>query len=415
MKTKFIVCGILSAVLALTGCNNSTGGIATGNKELDKALSAVKEYNPLDYVTLGEYKGVEVNTYVSEEEIQEKINEELENNATYEEITDRAVEEGDTVNIDFVGKHNGEEFQGGSYAGFDLEIGSNSFIPGFEDGLVGVKPGETKDLNLTFPEEYKNAPELAGEPVVFNVTVNYIRGKKNEVEFNDEFVTNVTNGEYNTTAEYYDDIKNDLYKSKVSAMADTAFMKVLETSKVSETPQFLVDLMKLRIDASYKSMAKQGNYDNFEQFVTDYYNMDMNTYNAEVEKTAKSYVEQQLITEAIANTEGITISDEEYQDFLNMYMNGNNIESEEEMAKYTVENYASKLDDLIHEAAILEKVLGVIGDNIVEVSDVPETSADGADTGNSDSGAAEKDNDSDDNKDDGAEDDNTDGAGSDKK
>ena len=247
------------------------------------------------------------------------------------------------------------------------------------------------------------------------MTVKYIRVKKNEAEFNDEFVTNVTNGEYNTTTEYYDDIKNDLYKSKVSAMADTAFMKVLETSKVSETPQFLVDLMKLRIDASYKSMAKQGNYDNFEQFVTDYYNMDMNTYNAEVEKTAKSYVEQQLITEAIANTEGITISDEEYQDFLNMYMNGNNIESEEEMAKYTVENYASKLDDLIHEAAILEKVLGVIGDNIVEVSDVPETSADGVDTGNSDSGAAEKDNDSDDNKDDGAEDDNTYGAGSDKK
>ena len=393
MKKKFIVLGILSAVLALTGCNNSSGDSATGNKELDKALSAVKEYNPLDYVTLGEYKGIEVNTYVSDEEIQEKINEELENNATYEEITDRAVASGDTVNIDFVGKHNGEEFQGGSYAGFDLKIGSNSFIAGFEDGLVGADPGETKDLNLTFPEEYKNAPELAGEPVVFTVTVNYIRGEKNEVEFNDEFVARVTNGEYSTTAEYYDDIKNDLYKSKVSGMADTAFMKVLETSKVSETPQFLVDLMRLRIDASYKSMAKQGNYDNFEQFVTDYYQMDMDTYNAEVEKTAKSYVEQQLITEAIAKTEGITISDEEYQEYLKMYMNGNNIASEEEMAKYTAENYASKLEDLIHEAAVLEKVLGVIGDNIVEVSDTPDTSADGAgaDNANSDSGSDDRD------------------------
>lgn len=268
-----------------------------------------------------------------------------------------------------------------------------SFIAGFEDGLVGAKPGETKDLNLTFPEEYKNAPELAGEPVVFTVTVNYIRGEKNEVEFNDEFVARVTNGEYSTTAEYYDDIKNDLYKSKVSGMADTAFMKVLETSKVSETPQFLVDLMRLRIDASYKSMAKQGNYDNFEQFVTDYYQMDMDTYNAEVEKTAKSYVEQQLITEAIAKTEGITISDEEYQEYLKMYMNGNNIASEEEMAKYTAENYASKLEDLIYEAAVLEKVLGVIGDNIVEVSDTPDTSAAGAgaDNANSDSGSDDRD------------------------
>lgn len=389
MKKKFVVFGMLAAVMALTGCSNNAGKDSTGNSELDKALAAVEEYNPLDYVTLGEYKGIEVNTYVSDEEIQEKINEELENNATYDEITDRAVASGDTVNIDFVGKHNGEEFQGGSYSGFDLKIGSKSFIEGFEDGLIGVMPGETKELNLKFPEEYKNAPELAGEPVVFTVTVNYIRGEKNEVAFDDAFVTRVTNGEYNTTAEYYDDIKNDLYKSKVSGMADTAFMKVLETSKVSETPQFLVDLMKLRIDASYKAMAKQGNYDNFEEFVTEYYKMDMDSYNAELDKTAKSYVEQQLITEAIAKTEGITISDEEYQEHLQMYLSGNNIESEEEMAKYTAENYASKLEDLIQEAAVLEKVLGVIGDNIVEVSDAPETSKENDDNAEPDSGSAE--------------------------
>lgn len=394
MKNRFLVLGMLAAALVLTGCGKSGGG-DTGNSELDKALGSVEEYDPLDYVTLGEYKGVEVNTYVSDEEIQEKIDEELESNATYDEITDRAVADGDTVNIDFVGKHNGEEFQGGSYSGFALEIGSHSFINGFEEGLVGVMPGETKDLNLTFPETYKNAPELAGEPVVFTVTVNYIRGEKHEAEFNDEFVVMATNGEYSTTEQYYDDIKNDLYQSKVSGMADTAFMKVLDTSTVSETPQFLVDLMRLRIDASYKSVAKQNNYDNFEEFVTDYYQMDMDTYNSELDKTAKTYVEQQLITEAIAKTEGITVSDEEYKEQLEMYLNGNGMESEEEMAKYTAENYSSKLEDLINEAVILEKVLDVIGSNLVEVSDVPESSsADGSkednqnadDNGNSDTG-----------------------------
>lgn len=374
MKKRFLTLGILISVLGLAGCNSKTES-ETGNGELDKALSAVEEYNPLDYVTLGEYKGIEVNTYVSEEEIQEKIDEELENYAIYEEITDRTVEKGDTVNINFVGKHNGEEFQGGSYEDFNLEIGSKSFIEGFEDGLVGASPGETKVLDLKFPENYKNAPELAGEPVEFTVTINYIRGEKHERNFDDEFVSMVTNGEYSTTAEYRDDIKNDLYKSKVSGMADTAFMKVLNTSEVSDTPQFLVDLMRLRIDASYKSMAKQSNYDNFEQFITDYYKIDMDSYNKELDKTAKSYVEQQLITEAIAKTEGLTISDEEYKEQLKTYMNANGITSEEEMAKNTVENYSSKLEDLIREAVILEKVLGVIGDNLVEVSDVPESPA----------------------------------------
>ena len=131
------------------------------------------------YVTLGEYKGLQVT--VTEPAVDDATLEtELESvyfaNVTAENggITDRAVAEGDTINLDYEGKKDGVAFSGGTAAGASLTIGSGQFIAGFEEGLVGVKPGETVDLDLTFPEEYHSA-DLAGQAVVFTVTVNYIQ------------------------------------------------------------------------------------------------------------------------------------------------------------------------------------------------------------------------------------------------
>lgn len=370
MKKKTIILGLMTMTLCMAGCGNGGSGskASTGNEELDKVLETVEEYDPLDYVTLGDYKGIEVDTSVSDEEIQTEIDAMMEQNSLYEEITDRKVKDGDVVNIDYVGKHNGEAFENGSDQNFNLEIGSGNFIDGFEEKLIGTKPGDVVDLDLTFPDPYQNAPELAGEPVVFTVTVNYIQGDAIESEFNDEYVKKITKGEYKDTESYRNYIKDELYKVKVDGMADDAFVQALDAATVSDVPQFLVDLMKLRIDASYKQMAKQAQATDFEKFLEENMNTDIETYNTKLDETAKSYVEQQLITEAIAKTENITVTDEEYQEKLKEYLDSNGIETEEEMAKYTAENYASELKELINEAIIVEKVLALVGDNAVEIN-----------------------------------------------
>ena len=129
--------------------------------------------------------------------------------------------------------------------------------------------------------------------------------------------------------------------------------------------------MKLRLDASYKSIASKYKYDDFEKFVQDYFETTIDEYNKSLDERATQYVKQQLVTEAIAEKENIAVSDEEYQETLKEYMDGNGVSNEEEMEKFSIDNFASKLDTIINEAVILNKVLKVVKDNAVEVKDKP--------------------------------------------
>jgi len=158
-------------------------------------------------VELGEYKGLEVekqNTELTEEELQESIDHQLGHLAEMVVKEDGAVENGDTVNIDFDGYVDGEQFEGGQAEGYDLEIGSGSFIPGFEEQLVGVKAGEEKDVTVTFPEEY-HAEELAGKEATFKTKVNEIK-YKDVPELNDE-IANELDAEANSVDEYKDNLR----------------------------------------------------------------------------------------------------------------------------------------------------------------------------------------------------------------
>ena len=195
MKKKTL--GFLAAVLSmcmLAGCGAKDTGDGTDAATGAGAEStALKDMDVDKYVTLGEYKGLEVS--VDTVEVDEDEWDSLVNNVYYENITaenggimDRAVETGDTVNIDYEGKKDDVAFDGGTAQGYDLTIGSGSFIAGFEDGLIGVMPGETVDLNLTFPENYGKS-DLAGQAVVFTVTVNYIQPAQ-DGEFSDEVISN---------------------------------------------------------------------------------------------------------------------------------------------------------------------------------------------------------------------------------
>ena len=176
------------------------------------ALAGCADSSTLGTAQLGEYKGVPVMvqpTDVTDEEVESKIQTELDNNPELVEV-DRAAQEGDTVNIDYKGTQDGVEFAGGTGEDQDLVLGSGEFIDGFEDGLIGTKKGDVKTLDLTFPEDY-NQEALAGQAVTFEVTVNAVKEEK-EAVLDDAFVQRVS--DFDTVEEYREDIRAQLKEQK---------------------------------------------------------------------------------------------------------------------------------------------------------------------------------------------------------
>ena len=212
------------------------------------------EYRGLDFISLGDYKGLtaEVDPIeITDEDIDERINQEIRNSEEASEtLTEGTVEEGDIANIDFTGKKDGVAFDGGTAEGYDLEIGSGSFIDGFEDGLIGVAIGDTVDLNLTFPEQYGNA-DLAGQDVVFTVKVNSVSRAK---DMDDELASLLSDGEAATVDEYREYVKGILEEEalenrKAQVEADL-LGQAAENITVDSYPQDLVGSTSSRIITS---------------------------------------------------------------------------------------------------------------------------------------------------------------------
>ena len=199
-------------IAAIAVCALSVSAIGCGSGTGTAKNSKIRSYDVEKYVTLGDYDGMEVEVAgdfdVSDDEVVDYINGMLTYYPSYEDTDKQTVEEGDCVNIDYEGKKDGVAFDGGTAQGYVLEIGSGTFIEGFEEGLIGVNVGDTVDLNLTFPENYQSA-DLAGADVVFTVTVNKIV-KKVEASYDqltDEYVASNLNYEsvdalYNETKSY---------------------------------------------------------------------------------------------------------------------------------------------------------------------------------------------------------------------
>ena len=259
MKKKTL--GLLAAVLSvcmLAGC----GAKDTGNGAATDS-TALKDMDVDKYVTLGEYKGLaaSVDTVeVDEDEWDTLVNNVYYGNITAENggITDRAVETGDTVNIDYEGKKDDVAFDGGTAQGYDLTIGSGNFIAGFEDGLIGVMPGETVDLDLSFPDPYPNNPDLAGQPVVFTVTVNYIQPAQ-DGEFSDEVISNfgidgVTNEE--ELRQYAYDYLNENAQQNYETNVQQAVMDAFMANNIfTSVPEALVQKYSDAAESSITSMA----------------------------------------------------------------------------------------------------------------------------------------------------------------
>ncbi len=285
--------------------------------EAGKGVTFVATVAVKPAVTLGQYKGVEVakaDVAVSEEEIDAEIAKEQEKNATTVTVEDRAAALKDTVTIDFEGFVDGEAFDGGKGYDYDLELGSASFIPGFEEQLVGANTGDVVDVNVTFPEEY-HAEELKGKPALFKVAVKAIKTKELP-EIDDEFASEVS--EFDTLAEYKDSVKKNLETKKANEAnaqkEDEALKKIIETSEM-EIPELMVETQAENMLEEYaQNLQMQGlSIDMYMQYT----GMTQKQLLDQMKPQAKERIQSRLVLEAIVKAENIEISEEDVEAELN--------------------------------------------------------------------------------------------------
>ena len=263
------------------------------------------------YVTLGDYKKMKVTAArpkVNEEAIENYINTRL----LVGTITNRPVKEGDVVDIDYVGKKDGVAFDGGTASGYKLSIGSGGFIPGFEDGLIGVETGETVDLNLTFPDNYRNAT-MAGEEVVFTVTVNGIEGAAEYATVTPKEMAEMGLS-YKTKEEVWEAGKRAMEENAEETYAANAksavVRKVVEESTIESVPEYLIEEEAQNYNHYIESLAKSMYNMDLETFVTNAYGVTMEQYNLEMNEMFTDTVRQYLVMEAIARAEKMEITEE---------------------------------------------------------------------------------------------------------
>jgi len=261
-------------------------------------------------VTLGQYKGIEVEktlTSVTDEEIDAEIKKAQEQNAR-EVAVDRAAESGDTVLIDYEGSIDGVLFEGGAAQNHSLVIGSGSFIPGFEDQLIGAKAEDDVEVNVTFPEEYQ-AKELAGKAAVFKCKVHEVKTKEYP-EVDDEFAQDVS--EFDTLAEYKDSIKQDLMSKKEKDAKNEKQQKVMEAiieNAEMEIPDPMVATQaEQMVDDYSQRLSYQGL--SMEQYY-QYTGMNAETFKEQMKPQALKNIQSRLVLEAVIDAEGIEASDEE--------------------------------------------------------------------------------------------------------
>lgn len=320
-----------AAVCALTvtavGCGSGSDA-AKDNK--------IRSYDVEKYVTLGAYDGMEVEVAgdfeTGEEEVVDYINGMLSYYPDYEDTEKETVANGDCVDIDYEGKKDGVAFEGGTAQGYVLEIGSHTFIDGFEEGLIGVNVGETVDLNLTFPENYQSA-ELAGADVVFTVTVNKIvsRIETTYDQLTDEYVNRKLN--YESVDALYNETKSYMEKSneqrRVAAEREAVLVKLLEISKIT-VPDGLLDM---KVDQYVQQFAAQNctGDKTLSDYLSANYNMTEEEFKTSVTKEMETNLNDELVLEALAKAEGETLDEAGFSEYVSSAMESGNFKTEDEL------------------------------------------------------------------------------------
>ncbi|GGG83678.1 trigger factor [Staphylococcus pragensis] len=308
-------------------------------------------------VQLGDYKGLEIEKQDSEltdEDLQEAIDHSLSHLADMVVKEDGAVENGDTVNIDFDGYVDGEQFEGGQADGYDLEIGSGAFIPGFEDQLVGLKTGEEKDVVVTFPEEY-HAEELAGKEATFKTKVNEIKYK--DVPELDDEVANELDSEANSVDEYKENLRKRLSEQKATEAENVekeeAINKATENTTI-DIPQAMIDTELDRMVQEFGQRIQQQGLDLQTYFQIS--GQDESQLREQMKDDAEQRIKTNLTLSAIADKENIEATDEDIDKELEKMSQQFNISVED--IKNTLGN-----TDIIKNDVRIQKVIDLLRDN----------------------------------------------------
>ena len=328
MKKK-VVAAMLAACMAvsLTACGNSdssqkntaeTKSASDENKtdseetkEEEIRIVSVKDVS--DYVTIGDYKGFTLDRYtqaVTDDDVDAQISYELQDKVT--EVTDGTVENGDTVTINYTGTVDGKEFDGGSAQDYDLVVGEGSMgIDGFEEGLIGMKKGETKELTLTLPEGYSENDSLSGKEAVFKITLQKFARVP---ELTDDWVA--ANTDYKTVDEYKQSVIDELEKQADMAadnqLYEDAWYEVLDASEVKKYPE--EDIKKA--EENHKADTEQTAKDNDMELsdLLESWGMTEEDFDEECKSYAESKVEQNLIVQGIIDAEGLSLNDKETEE-----------------------------------------------------------------------------------------------------
>lgn len=319
-------------------------------------------------VTLGQYKGLEAAkdaAEVTDDEVNAEIDATRRRNARMLTVEDRAAQMGDTANIDFDGYLDGERFDGGKAEGYDLELGSNSFVPGFEEQIVGMSIGEEKDLNITFPETY--VEDLAGKDVVFKVKLNSITTPELP-ELDDEFAKDVS--EFDTLDEYKADVRANLEKRKNEQVENKFRSDILRQAVENITADIPAAMVDDKVEEMIRGYA--ANYGMTDRNIDlarlkEMMGLDDATVNTSLRPGAEFQVKNDLLIDAVVNAENIELSDEDVDEYLKKVGEDVNAKPEDLI------NYFGM--DFIREECKKEKANSVIFDSAVVVEAKPEESA----------------------------------------
>lgn len=361
---KLVKAGIytMAAMMILSGCSKQDKGTATPS-DAQSAAVETEAYVEKGSIKLGEYKGIPVSVTkaeVSEEEVDAQIEQALNSNPEFTEV-DREAKEGDTVNIDYVGLLDGTEFDGGTAQGFDLELGSHRFIDGFEDGLVGLKKGDKKDLNLTFPDPYQNE-EMAGKAVVFQVTVNSVKEKKIP-ELTDEFVIKISPDAKNVD-EYKQKIRENILQQKQYGIDSQRNMDIMEALLSNSEIVCATDDVDKEFETQLQMYTNQAAMYGMDlAAMASIYGMEEDMFKAEIRRMAEDVTKQKMLFNEIAEKENISVTDEDRLALAK--------ENDHEDVASLIETYG---EEQVEEAALSQKIMNFLVDN-AKVTTVESTSA----------------------------------------
>lgn len=320
MAAGLVACGGSSGENSSSVSGESTGTSTVSSSSQEDAIMSIPlaegdDWKLEDCIVLGDYKGLRLTKTVGQV-TEEEVDSYIQSQATAEEVTDEnaAVQDGDTVNIDYVGKIDGREFDGGSAQGSVLVIGSDTFIDGFEDGLIGMKKGETKDLNLTFPDDYGNT-DVAGKAVVFTVTLNSI---SRAPEQDDAWVSSYTDGKYTSMNDYRAYMKESLQEGNDEAadqqLNSDAWEQIEKTCTFLKLPKSYVEEGSEEFEKNVTSQAEQYNA-TLDDFITQN-GLTAEEYKTRKEQYGRYTAESRLLLEALMKAEQLTDDSQEYKDAL---------------------------------------------------------------------------------------------------